>query len=80
MNKQMFWKMMMAGSLFGWAFIFFGVFFPFEGGVIKVLWLFVLLGFPIKLPDNKLNNFLQLMGCLSICCVFHFTNDMFANT
>lgn len=50
MNKQLFWKGMMAGSIFGWLFIFWGVFFPFECGTIKIFWLIVLLGWSILHP------------------------------
>ena len=50
MNQQSFWKAMMAGSVSGWVFIFFGVFFPFDGSFIKILWIFVLLGWTILHP------------------------------
>lgn len=50
MNKQSFWQAMMAGSIFGWVFIFWGVFFPFDSGVIKFLWICVLLGWTILHP------------------------------
>jgi len=50
MNKQAFWKVMMAGSIFGWLFIFWGVFYPIEGGTMKILWFFVLFGWSILHP------------------------------
>jgi len=61
MNKQKIWKGMMAGSIIGWLFIFWGVFFPFEGGILKILWFCVLpvltilhpLELAISLPIGK---------------------------
>jgi len=50
MNYQTFWKGMMAGSVLGWLFIFWGVFFPFNSGVIYVLWICILLAWTILHP------------------------------
>ena len=50
MNKQTFWKGMMAGSVAGWLFIFWGIFFPFESGLIRGLWWVVMLGWAILHP------------------------------
>ncbi len=50
MNKQTFWKGLMAGSIFGWLFIFWGVFCPFDGGFLKILWICILLGWAILHP------------------------------
>lgn len=47
---QTFWKGMMAGSVLGWLFIFWGVFFPFDAGALKILWFAVLLGWSILHP------------------------------
>ena len=50
MNKQIFWKGMMAGSVAGWLFIFLGIFFPFESGLMRDLWWVVMLGWAILHP------------------------------
>ena len=50
MKSQIFWKAMMAGSIMGWVFIFWGVFFPFEAGSIKILWIIVLLSWAVLHP------------------------------
>ena len=50
MNKQTFWKGMMAGSVLGWLFIFWGAFFSFDSGAIKILWFCVLGGWVILHP------------------------------
>lgn len=50
MNKQNFWKLMMAGSVAGWLFVFYGVFFPIESGSLKILWWCVTLGWGILHP------------------------------
>ena len=49
MKSQALWKGLMTGSVMGWVFIFWGVFFPFQGG-LKILWLIVLLGWAILHP------------------------------
>ena len=41
---------MMAGSVVGWLFIFYGVFFPFHGNMIKIIWWVVLIGWGIGHP------------------------------
>jgi len=50
MNMQKFWKIMMAGSVAGWLFIFYGIFFPFESGTLTILWWCVMLGWGILHP------------------------------
>ncbi len=50
MKRQTFWKGLMAGSILGWLFIFWGVFFPLEDGAFKILWFCVLLGWTILHP------------------------------
>jgi hypothetical protein len=42
MNKQIFWKGLMAGSVAGWLFIFWGIFFPFAFGPLRFLWWIVM--------------------------------------
>lgn len=38
MKKELVWKVLQAGSLAGWVFIFFGAAFPFETQWLKILW------------------------------------------
>ena len=56
MRNPKFWKMMMAGSVFGWLFIFYGVFFPFQGGVINIIWWCVLLAWVILHPVELMSS------------------------
>nr|MDA8402863.1 hypothetical protein [Desulfobacteraceae bacterium] len=50
MKKRVFWKGLMAGSVAGWLFVFWGCFFPFHGGMMRILWWGVMLGWTILHP------------------------------
>lgn len=50
MKNRSFWKFMRAGSLLGWVFLFYGLFSPFEGPIVRIVWWCVLLGWGIGHP------------------------------
>ena len=54
MQNQTLWKVLRAGSLAGWVFIFIGAFFPFEMGGLKTFWWCIMLTWaivhPLELP------------------------------
>ena len=50
MKNQVFWKIMMAGSLAGWCFALYGLFFPIGSHALRIVWWCVLLGWSIGHP------------------------------
>jgi hypothetical protein len=50
MKSPKFWKLMKAGSVLGWVFIFYGIFFPFHSGALKIIWWCVALGWGVGHP------------------------------
>jgi hypothetical protein len=59
MKNPKFWNLMKAGSVLGWIFIFYGILFPFQGGVMNIIWWCILLGWGVGHP-------LELMSSLPI--------------
>jgi hypothetical protein len=50
MKNPKFWNLMKAGSVLGWVFLFFGIFFHIQSTVLNIIWWLVLIGWGIGHP------------------------------